>query len=251
MNSQTIIGVPDVDEYTLLKLDYPDLRNACRTYRSFNRICKKQSFWAKKIKYDFGSGIIQHKPLDINNEEEYVYLYNLLPATVDKLERAAYDDRMDGVLVVLNKGIKPSNKFLLWVIEKEDINLLQKLNLPPPKYGLDLAYAKGNPIIISWLSQLKEKPYMRTIVYAGGIGSLENLKWLFSFGWNLSECDGILCANYASLRGNLEHLKFLATKGIHPDQYGVDWAAENHHQHVLDWLSTLDYYPSQTGLHRA
>jgi hypothetical protein len=73
--SKEYIGEDSVIDI-LLRMDYHDLLNMCKTSKEFNSICKRDSFWIMKGKYDFGETYSNnYKRYNLSPKEIYNVLY--------------------------------------------------------------------------------------------------------------------------------------------------------------------------------
>jgi hypothetical protein len=60
----------------LLRMDYRDLLKMCKTSKEFNSICKRDTFWVMKGKYDFGETYSNnYKSYKLSPKEIYFLLY--------------------------------------------------------------------------------------------------------------------------------------------------------------------------------
>ena len=58
----------------------------------------------------------------------------------------------------------------------------------------------------------------------------------------------VMMANYAAMKGRLDLLDPLEQMSVLPDQLGADWALENGHQEVVNWLAQRGVQPTPSRL---
>jgi hypothetical protein len=104
----------------LLRMDYRDLLNMCKTSKEFNSICKKDTFWVMKGKYEFG---------ETYSNEYKSYRYILSPKEIyfllyKHIDLADFNDFL--VRLSLN-NIASTLKIYLWL---SDLKKLFSIDQP-------------------------------------------------------------------------------------------------------------------------
>lgn len=108
---------------------------------------------------------------------------------------------------------------------------------PWDKWTVHFAAERGHLEILQYAHENKCPWDASTCKYAAFSGQLEVLKWAHENGcpWDEWTCE------YAADRGHLEVLQYAHANGCPYDKdYCRRRAAEGRHQHVVDWLTSLD-----------
>jgi hypothetical protein len=113
-------------------------------------------------------------------------------------------------------------------------------------YGM---LTQDKPLNITYRQQYIDLMTIEDLKFAVLTGRLDLLKWLAKRGIYPDQRN----ANGAAYRGQLEVLKWLAQiRGVYPDQDGTNKAASMGRLEVLKWLAqTRDLYPDQHGISNA
>lgn len=247
----------------LLDMDLAPMMRLCGSTPELYNFCQDESLWRIKVQRQYG--VAQYVPNGMTHQEQYKSLYLLPP-----LDDAIVKGRLDQIIVWRQRGavVNPDN--LSAAVEHGHINILDyfaRQNILPTIESYFWAILMGNIDLLNWLWNHGLMPNNNDALGGVEINSIDVLLWLESHGVELGEWTANAVpenvkvldwlekerrllptyqgANFASFKGNIEILEWMADRGIYPTEDGMYRAAEEGHLNVIEWMvSRLGMKPS-------
>ena len=170
----TLTGVRDADTEILLRSDYPSILLTCQSDQYLRSICQDQSFWAKKLFYDYGM-TSKTRPT-FSEEYEYQYYNSLNPNT------EAIKGNLSNLIAIWSlTGKLPKQTAVNIISNNGDLRMLKWLaakGVLPDAIGATFALNRRDWDLLDWLASQKIYPTPDSVSKFILESNLDMVNWL-------------------------------------------------------------------------